>query len=121
MSLLKLRKDGEAYWLQISPAKGPEAMINLGGWPGAKPTLSRQAIEAALKEQELSMPTKKVYYAGTSPHSFRPGQRAEILGVFYVTPPGCQPRACFALRYADGVQDFSPIHDADNYELSDQP
>lgn len=65
----------------------------------------------------LPMPTKKAYYTGTSINSFRPGCRALILGIFFVTPPGSEPRPCFALRYEDGIMDFSPVSDISNYQL----
>lgn len=64
-----------------------------------------------------AMPTKKAYYTGTSINSFRPGCRALILGIFFVTPPGSEPRPCFALRYEDGIMDFSPVSDISNYQL----
>lgn len=120
MPLLQLQRTEGTLWLHVTPAKGPVAAINIPSINSPERSIVRRALIAALEEQSLPMETKKTFFTGTSAMSFRRGEKAEVVGVFYVTPKGADPRACFALRYADGVKDFHPVSDTGNYELSSE-
>ena len=64
------------------------------------------------------MRIEKAYFKGTHIHSFRQGERSEILGVKIVTPDDpCKTRPCFHVKYEDGVEDYVPIADWNNYDV----
>lgn len=61
----------------------------------------------------------KAYYVNTHPDSFRTGEPAEIIDTVWVThkEKDHAPRACFHVRYKDGVEDLVPVMDNENYTL----
>lgn len=61
------------------------------------------------------------FIIGAHPFSFRAGQIAEILGVAMVTPRGSEPRACFHIRFHDGIEDYTPVSDSLHYKLLGEP
>lgn len=63
------------------------------------------------------MRIEKAFYTGTNIHSFRQGEQAEILNIKMVTPDDLTPRACFHIRYEDGVEDYVLIRDQENYNI----
>jgi hypothetical protein len=63
--------------------------------------------------KEESVPA---FYKGVHRHSFRSGERGEIIGVrMFITKYGMRP--CFMVLYYDGVVDYSPIEDIGNYVI----
>lgn len=63
-------------------------------------------------------PRHPAYLIGTHPYSFRSGSPAEIVAVVFVTPPNASDmRACYHIRFNDGVEDFVPVSDAANFNL----
>lgn len=50
-----------------------------------------------------------LFYSGKSVHSFRSGERADVLGI--VRAVGKYDHLCWHVRYADGVEDYVPIID----------
>lgn len=63
------------------------------------------------------MKVHPVEFRGTHPYSFRRDQWAAVIGVAMVEPDGLPPRPCFVVRFADGVTDYTPMHDSGAYEL----
>lgn len=63
------------------------------------------------------MNQQKAFLVGTHRNSFRFGEYSEIIGVVFITPEGHKPRACYHVRFNDGVEDFTPISDSGNYEI----
>ena len=63
------------------------------------------------------MKTEKTYYVGTHRYSFRSGKPAEILGVVFGETESGEQRACYHVRYDDGVEDYSPLCDSDNFVI----
>lgn len=59
----------------------------------------------------------KAYFKNIHHYSFRPGEPAEIIGVGFIAPPDCDLRACYHVRYDDGVTDHVPIADNKNYQI----
>ena len=55
---------------------------------------------------------------GTHPYSFRTHEWANITGVKICTPKDGLPRAAFECVYEDGVVDYIPVKDNENYEIS---
>jgi hypothetical protein len=62
-----------------------------------------------------------ILYTGTHFASFRSGEPATIIGVEWVKPGGHGGRACFRIRFEDGVEDVTPICDVENYTLTEGP
>lgn len=96
-----------------------------GGEQGWGIVFQRLAIEAWVLVTFLSLAFmlrpkeigENAFYVGLRPHSFRFGQPAEIIGVKMVAPQGLNPRPCFHLRFEDGMEDFSPIHEVSSYQI----
>lgn len=64
------------------------------------------AINAALAEDRRS--SAPAWFVATHPDMFRCGEPALILGVIFVNN-----RACFRVRYRDGVEDDTPLGNED--------
>ena len=60
---------------------------------------------------------EKAFLVGTHDYSFRPGVPAEITGVLWVKPDGLDLRICYAIRFADGYEDYVPMADAVNFNI----
>lgn len=56
---------------------------------------------------------KKLFYKGTHQYSFRTGEWAEVIGVVF------KERLCFIVQFRDGVMDYKPVIDTENYELKE--
>ncbi len=65
------------------------------------------------------METRKAYYIGTHPNSFRSGEPAEIID-FKSVKVGNEWRSCFMVRYADGREDSCAASDHGNYKIVDE-
>ena len=50
---------------------------------------------------------------GTSPHSFRKGEWATIVGVALFTPANFEERLCYVVMYPDGDLDYISIQGGD--------
>lgn len=57
---------------------------------------------------------KKLYYKGTSPYSFKADEWGLVIGTVYTN------RWCFVIQYTDGVIDYTPIIDTNNYKLEER-
>lgn len=66
------------------------------------------------------MKTKPAFYIGVHNHSFRRGKPARILKVEAVEVGG-EWRPCFKVKYPDGMVDWSPLSDRQNYVVTDDP
>lgn len=67
------------------------------------------------------MNTKPAYYTGTHRYSFRSGEPGLIVSVVMVRPDGEDWRPCFHVWYPDGVDDYCPISDTQNYKITGTP
>lgn len=56
---------------------------------------------------------KKLFYKGTHQYSFRTGEWAEVIGVVF------KESLCFIVQFRDGVIDYKPVIDTENYELKE--
>ena len=65
------------------------------------------------KEQGIRI-MKKLYYKGTHPYGFRYGKWGLVIGTVYTG------RWCFVIQYIDGVIDYTPIVDTNNYILEER-
>jgi hypothetical protein len=59
----------------------------------------------------------KAYYVGTHRYSLNAGIPAEIIGVVLATPTGLDQRLCYHVRWSDGKEDWTPVHDTKAYEI----
>ena len=60
-----------------------------------------------------SLVTQDVGLVGVHRYAFRTGKTSKIIGVKMVTPQGLEPRLCYHIQFADGVEDFVPISSVD--------
>lgn len=67
------------------------------------------------------MTVEPAVFIGTHAYSYRRGEPAEILRVVIVTPDGLAPRACYHVRFSDGVEDYTPISDHAHFEIQPRP
>jgi len=63
------------------------------------------------------MLVKSLKIRGTHIHSFRSGVFGKLIGVYSVTPIDCEQRMCYAVLYEDGVIDYIPVCDVEQYEI----
>lgn len=64
------------------------------------------------------MKDTELYYIGIHGHSFRNGKPARIINVQSYLPKNRDKKVpCFFIEYADGVTDYSPISDYENYKI----
>jgi len=63
------------------------------------------------------MSIDKAYYVPTYVYALNAGIPAEILGVVLATPSGLAQRLCYHVRWADGREDWIPVHDTKAYEI----
>lgn len=48
---------------------------------------------------------------------FRYNEWAELIGVVIIPQPSGEQRLCYKVRFDDGVIDYRPVSDANNYEF----
>ena len=63
------------------------------------------------------MESTNLYYIGTHPYSFRSGEPAEIIAVGLYESDECKKVPCFHIKFADGIEDWSPISDFGTYKV----
>jgi hypothetical protein len=64
------------------------------------------------------MKTDKAYYVGIHRYSHKSGIAAEIIGVGMITHDNIsEPRLCYKIQWYDGVEDWVPVSDSDNYKI----
>ena len=63
------------------------------------------------------MESTNLYYIGTHPYSFRSGEPAEIIAVGLYESGEGKKVPCFHVKFADGIEDWSPISDFGNYKV----
>jgi hypothetical protein len=62
--------------------------------------------------------SQPVFLTGTRPHTFRPGEPSQIIGVQWCKSDAFPGLPCFQVLFLDGQTGFIPISDLDNYSLS---
>ena len=62
---------------------------------------------------EIKPTTNQAYCVGVHRYSFRAGIPGLIIGVKWVTPTSYEPRLCYRVKYADGIEDYKTIKDND--------
>lgn len=60
---------------------------------------------------------QKAFLVGTHRYSFQSGKPAEIIGVLFVTPEGCDARLCYHIRFENGQEDFVPVSESHHFEI----
>lgn len=59
------------------------------------------------------------YLVGINHHSFRKGVPAMIIGIKSIVPAlGQEPRLCYEAIFDDGVIDYTPVNDEENYVIT---
>jgi hypothetical protein len=57
----------------------------------------------------MKITVKPAKIRGTSPHSFRRGEWATVVGVVMARPDKFNERPCFVAMYADGFVDYKVV------------
>lgn len=63
------------------------------------------------------MSTKIEYIVGVHLYCFRPGDPAQILDSVLYSSDNLSNRPCLHVIFSDGVEDYIPISDLDNYRI----
>lgn len=66
----------------------------------------------------VTFPVGKAFLIGSHVYSYRSGERAEIVAIVNSTSDdqNVVDRPCWMIRFSDGVEDYIPICDAENYK-----
>lgn len=71
-------------------------------------------FKSGLKPQRyVGLPSEPAYLKPIRRYAFlhESGANGLIMGIFWVTPQGCEQRPCYKLAYPDGLVDYVPVSD----------